>query len=181
MRVIRDYSYCSDRFYGPGYLLAGDAACFIDPVFSTGVHLACLSGYLAAQTVESLRRGAERRRSPRTWRSYDARYRAAFERYLQFLYFFYDHHADPDSYFWTGAQDSQSRDAARSAHRIRPPDVGHRRSARQRHRAEPPSSRRVTLDCSKQPIVDRFSTAPDATLFRVRQTLNDLDGLRRKK
>jgi hypothetical protein len=31
---------------------------------------------------------------------YDRRYRTAFERYRQFLYFFYDHHADPDSYFW---------------------------------------------------------------------------------
>src|SRR2546430_13086342 len=37
VRIIRDYSYDSVRFTGPGYLLAGDAACFIDPVFSTGV------------------------------------------------------------------------------------------------------------------------------------------------
>src|SRR5262249_18125488 len=29
-----------------------------------------------------------------------AAYRGAFERYLRFLYFFYDHNADPDSYFW---------------------------------------------------------------------------------
>src|SRR5262249_25490239 len=29
IRVIRDYSYSSARFYGPGFLLAGDAACFI--------------------------------------------------------------------------------------------------------------------------------------------------------
>src|SRR5439155_1356718 len=42
VRIIRDYSYTSTRFTGPGFLLAGDAACFIDPVFSTGVHLACL-------------------------------------------------------------------------------------------------------------------------------------------
>ena len=97
VRVIRDYSYCSERFYGPGYLLAGDAACFIDPVFSTGVHLACLSGYLAARTVERF----SRRRRGRVQERYDPRYRAAFERYLHFLYFFYDHHSDPDSYFWT--------------------------------------------------------------------------------
>ena len=98
IRVIRDYSYCSTRFYGPGYLLAGDAACFIDPVFSTGVHLACLSGYLAAQTVGAILHGAPEETAQR---QYDARYRAAFERYLNFLYFFYDHHSDPDSYFWT--------------------------------------------------------------------------------
>lgn len=98
VRVIRDYSYCSRSFYGPGYLLAGDAACFIDPVFSTGVHLACLSGYLASQAVAAILGGAAEEREQQ---GFDARYRAAFERYLNFLYFFYDHHSDPDSYFWT--------------------------------------------------------------------------------
>ncbi|MDX2171087.1 MAG: NAD(P)/FAD-dependent oxidoreductase [Deltaproteobacteria bacterium] len=98
IRVIRDYSYCSTRFHGPGYLLAGDAACFIDPVFSTGVHLACLSGYLAARSVAALLDGA----APESaLGDYDRRYRAAFERYLRFLVFFYDHHADAESYFWT--------------------------------------------------------------------------------
>jgi halogenation protein CepH len=97
VRVIRDYSYSSRRFHGPGYLLAGDAACFIDPVFSTGVHLACLSGYLAAETIDAIRSGAD---ETEALASYDGRYRAAFERYLSFLYFFYDHHVDPQSYFW---------------------------------------------------------------------------------
>lgn len=98
VRVIRDYSYCSERFHGPGYLLAGDAACFIDPVFSTGVHLACLSGYLAARSVAALRDGGA---TERVLADYDRRYRAAYERYLRFLVFFYDHHADAESYFWT--------------------------------------------------------------------------------
>src|SRR4029450_3336732 len=75
VRVIRDYSYCSDRFYGPGFLLAGDAACFIDPVFSTGVHLAFLSVYRASQTVESLL-GADNGEANTCLAQYDARYRA---------------------------------------------------------------------------------------------------------
>ena len=33
--------------------------------------------------------------------AYERGYRGAFERYLRFLYFFYDHNTDPDSYFWT--------------------------------------------------------------------------------
>ena len=99
VRVIRDYSYDSQRFHGPGYLLAGDAACFIDPVFSTGVHLATFAGYLAARTIERVIGGA----APvdDAVAEYDRRYRAAFERFRTFLYFFYDHHTDPDSYFWT--------------------------------------------------------------------------------
>ena len=98
VRVIRDYSYCSRRFYGPGYLLAGDAACFIDPVFSTGVHLACLAGYLSSQALGAILGGANEAAEQER---FDARYRRAFERYLNFLYFFYDHHRDPESYFWT--------------------------------------------------------------------------------
>jgi halogenation protein CepH len=78
-------------------LLAGDAACFNDPVFSTGVHLACLSGYLAARTLTNVLEGdAPSEQFP----LYDRRYRALFERYLNFLCFFYDHHGDAGSYFW---------------------------------------------------------------------------------
>ncbi len=99
IRIIRDYSYDSTRFWGPGYLLAGDAACFIDPVFSTGVHLACLAGFLGAGAVGAVLRGAQR--EDEALAAYEATYRGAFERYLRFLCFFYDHNEDPDSYFWT--------------------------------------------------------------------------------
>jgi flavin-dependent dehydrogenase len=100
VRVIRDYSYDSGRFHGPGYLLAGDAACFIDPVFSTGVHLASMAGFLGARAIESML-GSPPVPAADALAEYDRRYRTAFERYRRFLYFFYDHHADPDSYFWT--------------------------------------------------------------------------------
>ena len=99
IRIIRDYSYTSTRFGGPGYLLAGDAACFIDPVFSTGVHLACLAGFLGAQAVDAILTGAAP--EAEALGRYEDAYRGAFERYLRFLYFFYDHNEDPDSYFWT--------------------------------------------------------------------------------
>jgi halogenation protein CepH len=99
VRIIRDYSYTSTCFTGPGFLLAGDAACFIDPVFSTGVHLACLAGFLGARAVDRILSGAAPESGALA--EYEAAYRAAFERYLRFLYFFYDHNEDPDSYFWT--------------------------------------------------------------------------------
>jgi FAD-dependent halogenase len=99
VRIIRDYSYSSTQFWGPGWLLAGDAACFIDPVFSTGVHLACLAGFLGAQAVKAILGGTLP--EAEALAGYEASYRGAFERYLRFLYFFYDHNEDPDSYFWT--------------------------------------------------------------------------------
>jgi 2-polyprenyl-6-methoxyphenol hydroxylase-like FAD-dependent oxidoreductase len=46
-RVINDGSYQVDRFSGDRFLLAGDAACFIDPMFAPGVLLALYSGLYA--------------------------------------------------------------------------------------------------------------------------------------
>jgi halogenation protein CepH len=98
IRIIRDYSYDSARFHGPGYLMAGDAACFIDPVFSTGVHLACLSAYLGARAATRIVRGGSD--EAQALAAYETSYRGAFDRYLRFLIFFYDHNVDADSYFW---------------------------------------------------------------------------------
>ncbi len=173
VRIIRDYSYCSRRFYGPGYLLAGDAACFIDPVFSTGVHLACLSGYLAADTVAAIQQGAA---APARLADYDRRYRAAFERYLNFLYAFYDHHRDPDSYFWT-------------ARKVLGPEVTlDQRTAFVRlisgggdlHDDAGALQHAIAAWHTRfQDAIERgrFSAAPGAGLFRVRETINATDGV----
>lgn len=54
-----DWTYNSREIAGPGHLLVGDAAAFIDPVFSTGVLLAMSSAEMAAAILdESLERGA---------------------------------------------------------------------------------------------------------------------------
>ena len=170
VRIIRDYSYCSDCFSGPGYLLAGDAACFIDPVFSTGVHLACLSGYLAAHTLESILDGANVEAAVA---SYDARYRAAFERYRHFLYFFYDHHAEPDSYFWTARKilNPELPLEARTAFVRLMSGTGDLLSTDTGLAAEL-AARHDRL--SEAVSRGRFAQSPDGMLFRVRQTLNEL-------
>jgi flavin-dependent dehydrogenase len=63
-----NYSYSSRRFAGDGFLLAGDAAEFLDPIFSTGVILAMRSGERAGRELaDALQAGgalrAERFRS----------------------------------------------------------------------------------------------------------------------
>jgi 2-polyprenyl-6-methoxyphenol hydroxylase-like FAD-dependent oxidoreductase len=45
--------YSADRFAGPGFLLAGDAASFIDPLSSFGVKKALASGWLAAIAIHT--------------------------------------------------------------------------------------------------------------------------------
>lgn len=52
VRLIRDYSYRSTRLAGPGYFLVGDAAGFVDPIFSVGVVLAMYSAYAAAWALD---------------------------------------------------------------------------------------------------------------------------------
>ena len=80
VRVVRDYSYSSRSFYGPDFLLVGDAACFIDPLFSTGVHLACLAGYFAFDALHEVLGGADATECfPRFDRRYAANLRALLE------------------------------------------------------------------------------------------------------
>ncbi len=51
VRVMRDFSYISRRIAGDGWVLAGDAFGFLDPIYSTGVFLALKSAEFAADSV----------------------------------------------------------------------------------------------------------------------------------
>lgn len=46
-----NYAYSCTRLVGPGFVLAGDAAEFLDPIWSTGVMLAMRSGEMAATVL----------------------------------------------------------------------------------------------------------------------------------
>ena len=46
-----DWSYSASAYSSPYLRIAGDAGCFIDPYFSSGVHLAYASGLSAAMTI----------------------------------------------------------------------------------------------------------------------------------
>jgi flavin-dependent dehydrogenase len=53
VRATADFSYRTKRMFGDHWLMAGDAAGFIDPVFSSGVHIAIYSGEQAAIAVQA--------------------------------------------------------------------------------------------------------------------------------
>jgi len=62
MHTTSDFSYKNKTFVGQRVLRVGDAAGFMDPIFSAGVYLACYSGKLAARAVaESLAAGDDGR------------------------------------------------------------------------------------------------------------------------
>jgi flavin-dependent dehydrogenase len=56
-QVLADFSYTCRPYAGPGYFLVGDAAAFLDPIFSTGVTLAMMSGAHAGRLVAERIRG----------------------------------------------------------------------------------------------------------------------------
>ncbi|HVR11866.1 MAG TPA: NAD(P)/FAD-dependent oxidoreductase [Thermoanaerobaculia bacterium] len=53
-RVVRDYSYRSNRYYGDHWVIVGDSAGFIDPIFSTGLQVAFNSAYALIDPLDKL-------------------------------------------------------------------------------------------------------------------------------
>lgn len=51
IRVLKDFSYASKQIAGDGWVLAGDAFGFIDPIYSSGVFLALKGGEMAADSI----------------------------------------------------------------------------------------------------------------------------------
>lgn len=81
--VEADFSYRSEHLYGERWLLTGDAAGFIDPIFSSGVFLAVFSGELAADALnEVLDRP---RNAKRRFAQYERKVNRAMDVYLRFV------------------------------------------------------------------------------------------------
>jgi FADH2-dependent halogenase len=78
-----DYSYRNETLTGDRWLLAGDAAGFIDPVFSTGVFIAVASGEQAADVIDAVLDNPARRR--RLFYRYEHGLNRVMNLYLRFV------------------------------------------------------------------------------------------------
>jgi 2-polyprenyl-6-methoxyphenol hydroxylase-like FAD-dependent oxidoreductase len=83
VHVAADFSYRMKSLYGDRWLLAGDAAGFIDPVFSSGVFLAVLAGETAADALLEVMEHPKRRR--RLFAHYGRLVNRAMDVYLRFV------------------------------------------------------------------------------------------------
>lgn len=83
VHAIGDYSYRNTRLAGPRWLLAGDAAGFIDPIFSTGVFLAIHSGEQCADALHAVL--DDPARAPRLFTRYEKNLRRVMDKYLRFV------------------------------------------------------------------------------------------------
>ena len=96
--VIRDWSYISDAVVGDGYILVGDAACFVDPLFSSGVHLALMAGVLAAAYVTTVLKDSSMQEA--AGRVYKELYYKEYDHFRAMAQLFYASNRTVESYFW---------------------------------------------------------------------------------
>lgn len=85
-RTIADFSYRCAPYAGPGYFLAGDAAVFVDPIFSTGVCMGMMSAVQAARGIEEMLRGASPAKVRRRYIRYVKGSTSAFFRLVDLYY-----------------------------------------------------------------------------------------------
>lgn len=80
LKSASDWSYSASSYASPYLRIAGDAGCFIDPFFSSGVHLAFASGLSAALSIRAAQRGDCDEKAAAEWHS-----KKVAEGYTRFL------------------------------------------------------------------------------------------------
>lgn len=88
VQVAKDFSYKAEKIAGDGWILAGDAYGFLDPIYSSGVFLALKSGeYAADAALAALEEGDV---SEASLRRHEAEYVEGMEALKRLVYAFYD-------------------------------------------------------------------------------------------
>ena len=87
-RFDADYSYLATRMAGDRWVAIGDAAAFLDPIFSTGVLLAMQGGLEAAEAIDAGLRAGDL--SPRVFAAYESGVRTRYHHFRRFAVGFYD-------------------------------------------------------------------------------------------
>ena len=88
MQTVSNIAYLNDRFVGHGFVLVGDAAMFIDPIFSSGVTLAIRGGIFAADCI--LDAFQQRDFSEASLKPYEERIRVPMERIFRIIHNWYE-------------------------------------------------------------------------------------------
>ena len=101
--VVRDWSYSAGQTTGPGFVMTGDSACFVDPLFSSGVHLALMSGVMAAAyatTALKAAEGGDQQLRDTAGEVYQQLYYKEYNQFREMARLFYSSNLTSDSYFW---------------------------------------------------------------------------------
>ncbi len=112
-KAVRDWSYSASSMTGPGWILVGDAACFVDPLFSTGVHLAMTAAHIGAAYVVSALSDPDYADEAST--AFERMYRTQYEHFHELARLFYAGNRTVDSYFWETRRITGERRSPREA------------------------------------------------------------------
>jgi flavin-dependent dehydrogenase len=97
LRFVRDWSYACQRTAGPGWMLLGDAACFVDPILSGGVDFAIRGAANAALNVLRIADGAD---EAAILGAQDAGLRREYRAYLRLARYWYGNNRSVQGFFW---------------------------------------------------------------------------------
>jgi flavin-dependent dehydrogenase len=67
IKQASDWYYSASAYAGPHFRIISNAGCFVDLYFSSGVHLALISGLAAAISVQAAQGGQADERSAAKW------------------------------------------------------------------------------------------------------------------
>lgn len=104
--VQNDWSYFSVAASGPGWLAAGDAAVFVDPILSSGTLLAHLGAQRAAYTLLTQWIEPAEKKRALLWRDYDAFSKEFAARFFAMAIFWYGNDRNT-SKWWEKAKEIQ--------------------------------------------------------------------------
>lgn len=104
--VETDFNYFHDKLHGPGYALVGDAAGFLDPLFTFGVFLSVTGARLLTYALGSVLDGTATEEAMLT--AYESHMRTYFESFRAMLYTFYGFNTTKED-FW-----AETRERVRS-------------------------------------------------------------------
>ncbi len=88
-QVVSNYSYSSDKKIDDRWIMVGDAATFLDPVFSSGVHVSLRSAELAADIVNQALENKQSLQETDLGKQYESTLQVGVDRFQSLLLLFY--------------------------------------------------------------------------------------------
>ena len=104
LQVVRDWSYSAETYHGPGHVLVGDAACFVDPILAGGVDFAIRGAANAAVAVMEALTG-----NGSALTRYSKTMRKDYQAWLRMARYWYGNNRKVDGFFWEAHQLIQSK------------------------------------------------------------------------
>src|SRR5579859_5690145 len=98
--AIQDWSYTSRQLAGPGWVMVGDAAGFVDPILSSGVMLAHELGQKAAYTITSVFSAKSEEQVNTYLKFYQETYHTYLQAYRDMAHFWYSNNFSMESWWW---------------------------------------------------------------------------------